>query len=146
MKFSQSYAEPKKNPAGKRAPRLYPFYIVGFRTFAGKAAATRYAKRTNQKVVTVNDAAEARAASVKKNPVKRISSTAANAFLAAPAKRRGKTRRIGSPHAPFYVQLRNRKALTWTTLAQFAVQALAVDYAKALKRRYPSKDFRVFWK
>jgi len=41
-----------------RKPRLYPFYVVGFRTFSTKRPAVSYAKRTNQSVVTINNAAD----------------------------------------------------------------------------------------
>lgn len=40
------------------ATRLYPFYAVGFRTFATKRAAQNYAKKHGDKVYTVNSGAD----------------------------------------------------------------------------------------
>lgn len=44
---------------------------------------------------------------------------------------------------PYKVQVRRDKK--WITLGSFPFHAQAQDYGRALKTRYPSKIFRVFW-
>jgi hypothetical protein len=46
-------------------------------------------------------------------------------------------------NGPYKVQVHRHKK--WITLAEFPFHASAVDYGRALKTRYPSKSFRVFW-
>ncbi len=45
--------------------------------------------------------------------------------------------------APFHTQV--KRGERWITLGRFSFKASATDYGRALKHKYPSKSFRVFW-
>jgi hypothetical protein len=53
------------------------------------------------------------------------------------------TARDVSQKEPFAVQV--KRGAKWITLGHFPFKASATDYGRALKHKYPSKNFRVFW-
>lgn len=147
--FSEEKQNPrrraKRNPR-RQAARLYPYYVVGARTFSHLPAARRYAKRIGQPLRVVRNAQDRDAITLFKNPKRRqrgkISYYQRRLQRASrPSAKRAARKTRQNPTArrsTFVVKVRRGSTGAFRQLAAFNSKPQAFDYARALARLHPT--------
>jgi hypothetical protein len=143
----QYLIDPISWPNGRhRYYKLQYFGVGGYRTLGTNARVATLKKMAAEHflgvVLTATNPRRRR-----RNPATRIkrsrTMTAQGAKAITQLKRHQRRSHGIDKSAPFHTQV--KRGERWVTLGRFSFKASATDYGRALKHRYPSKSFRVFW-